>query len=503
MTRIDAFIFTFLVSLFFGTIFLHWDYDVDDAYISYRYAENLRTGFELAYNPRTPQEGYTSFLWIVLLAIASIFLPITYASKIIAMLSAIGIAFWFLRLSANKFTAWIAFALWLSLPITWMNSVNGMETILYTFFLTGCATLALECIETPSQKKAWLWTLLALLASLTRPEGNLFAFFLGTCLLITSRSRRIFLLPLTTAVILGSGYFIARIFYFDYPLNQPWPNPFLFKVATGEFFKDKGITYVRDFLREPLFPLLFFVAYTHFSHQANTRRFLVVGLAITGYLCFFFTVEPIVEYFYRFLIPVVPVLLLASLPSNDPPKDSLKLTLCVAIGCIFFGFWSEWQKQSISGLTTYFSTPLKRTHHPIGKALHSFKTKNYTLGVSDAGVLPYQAQWKTLDLVGLNHRPYLLTPATLTDFFQHPPTVLVLHEHPQGKACNIPLELLLTSQGKIELSRYYETIHPVFYHREDMGTAVYLLKNCEEKNALKEAIITEVKKAQQLYPKKP
>src|SRR6185295_8846902 len=40
----------------------------DDAYISFRYAENLATGHGLVFNPGDRVEGYTDFLWVVLLA---------------------------------------------------------------------------------------------------------------------------------------------------------------------------------------------------------------------------------------------------------------------------------------------------------------------------------------------------------------------------------------------------------------------------------------------------
>lgn len=44
---------------------------VDDAYISFRYAENAVAGHGLVYNPGEPVEGYTSFLWVVLLAVGN------------------------------------------------------------------------------------------------------------------------------------------------------------------------------------------------------------------------------------------------------------------------------------------------------------------------------------------------------------------------------------------------------------------------------------------------
>src|SRR5438045_1442706 len=41
---------------------------IDDAFISFRYAENLARGHGLVYNPGDYVEGYTNFLWVVIIA---------------------------------------------------------------------------------------------------------------------------------------------------------------------------------------------------------------------------------------------------------------------------------------------------------------------------------------------------------------------------------------------------------------------------------------------------
>src|SRR5690606_24833666 len=46
---------------------VHW-FTIDDSYISFRYARNLARGLGLVYNPGEAIEGYTNFLWAVVLA---------------------------------------------------------------------------------------------------------------------------------------------------------------------------------------------------------------------------------------------------------------------------------------------------------------------------------------------------------------------------------------------------------------------------------------------------
>ena len=44
------------------------DLILDDAYITFRYARNLADGLGLNFNPGEVVEGYTNFLWVVLMA---------------------------------------------------------------------------------------------------------------------------------------------------------------------------------------------------------------------------------------------------------------------------------------------------------------------------------------------------------------------------------------------------------------------------------------------------
>src|ERR1700738_1680717 len=43
-------------------------FTIDDAFISFRYAENLARGAGLVYNPGERVEGYTNFLWVLIIA---------------------------------------------------------------------------------------------------------------------------------------------------------------------------------------------------------------------------------------------------------------------------------------------------------------------------------------------------------------------------------------------------------------------------------------------------
>ena len=56
---------------FLALIGLFWHFTIDDAYITFRYAGNLARGHGPVYNPGERVEGYTSFLWMLLMAVVS------------------------------------------------------------------------------------------------------------------------------------------------------------------------------------------------------------------------------------------------------------------------------------------------------------------------------------------------------------------------------------------------------------------------------------------------
>jgi hypothetical protein len=48
---------------------LSLNFTQDNAFISYRYVKNFINGHDLVFNPGERVEGYTNFLWIILLSI--------------------------------------------------------------------------------------------------------------------------------------------------------------------------------------------------------------------------------------------------------------------------------------------------------------------------------------------------------------------------------------------------------------------------------------------------
>jgi hypothetical protein len=115
---------------------------IDDAYISFRYAENLARGQGLVFNVGERVEGYTNFLWVILLAIpARLGLDLVVSSKVLGGVFALA-TLWTLgtlhpgsgaRPRARNLAAPgllltnTAFFLW---------AVHGLETAMFAFWIT-------------------------------------------------------------------------------------------------------------------------------------------------------------------------------------------------------------------------------------------------------------------------------------------------------------------------------------------------------------------------------
>jgi hypothetical protein len=136
------------VLLFFGWK-LFW-FLTDDALIAFRYVSNSISGYGYVWNPPPfkPVEGYTSFLWVLLLdfiwRVFNIKPPeiVNYLSLGFSYLTLLAVAVFVLRLQLRPGLArlrpvWLGFVLLFILTnrtfLAWSSS--GMETAMFNFFL--------------------------------------------------------------------------------------------------------------------------------------------------------------------------------------------------------------------------------------------------------------------------------------------------------------------------------------------------------------------------------
>ncbi|MCI0476029.1 MAG: hypothetical protein L0Y55_07260 [Anaerolineales bacterium] len=122
---------------------------VDDAYISFRYAQNAIRGAGLVFNPGERVEGFTNFLWTTMtIPLEGAGVDVGRASMLIGALfglATIWLVFRFAKIvGAPRGAGWLAafllavdgsFVLW---------SISGMETPLFAFLIFAGAVMYVQ-----------------------------------------------------------------------------------------------------------------------------------------------------------------------------------------------------------------------------------------------------------------------------------------------------------------------------------------------------------------------
>ncbi len=199
----------------------------DDEMVSMRYAANLARGFGMVFNPHgAPVEGFSSPLWVIILAILHL-LPLSWAKmSLLVQLLAVGLRLatlllvWRLTLVLTRDSKMVALCAVLFTAFYYpLNnwSLRGSEIALLAPMLLLAVYLAIEVIGGAAPR--WLWILLAV-STLARLDMILpAAVILGFVAAVDEPRRRAHLINGGGLLI---GVFVAQLllawWYFGYPL---------------------------------------------------------------------------------------------------------------------------------------------------------------------------------------------------------------------------------------------------------------------------------------------
>jgi hypothetical protein len=335
----------------------------DDAFITFRYVQNFVAGHGIVYNAGEYVEGYTHFLWLLVLSAVKIigFDPVE-ASKWLGILCYAGILSLFIPISKKElqrteesskknFSFPLAAAL---LALNYDMNVwasGGLETALYTLFLS-LAFFTWFYTDLPERKKILASGSILLLATLTRPDGALFiataVFLLAIKGIKEKRSfnenaKRIgfFILP---SVIIGIPYLLWKYSYY----GDIFPTPYYAKSASGTYF-EQGFYYILLFFRIYISAAagLVIVAVSFIlnkgkfsrmraSSQADQRGspIAAASIFIAVYLLLYVTRVGGDFMFARFLIPVLPLLyfIIEAVIDRFPPQlAKYRMLICIVL----------------------------------------------------------------------------------------------------------------------------------------------------------------------------
>ncbi len=393
----------------------------DDAFISFRYARNLAQGLGLVWGPGQVVEGYSNFLWTLLIS-GIMALNLDPIAGVIVMglfffLLSLIFTFYLGRLVLQEdFLALIAVLL-LGTNFTFSSfATGGLETQMQTALLLISTFIVLQ---NRADRQWTLWRMLMLgflfsLALLTRLDSAVILFILS---LITvyelynfplSNPKKAALLAAWTAPILfivGSWFLWRFNFY-----GQLLPNTFYVKVSSGTSILRGGYYFAVFLASYWLLPFLILalIVYKKLWAQRSGSILILAAIVLTWSLYIFSLGGDFME--FRFMTPILPALmiLLTWLIFTGLQRTLWRtITILLVISGSFYHmltFESVPGIGSIPGLKGYMENP-HQNWDGIGRTLGDhFQgcADPVTIAVRPAGAIPYYSGLNSIDMLGLN-----------------------------------------------------------------------------------------------------
>ena len=325
-----------VVSLYAGVAALrgHSGFPLDDAWIHHTYARNWAETGQLAYLPGVPSAGSTAPLWTLLLSIAYRLQIDPYGWTLLLGALCLALSAWLLshltvRLLPNRsLVSWlVGLACVLEWHLVWA-AASGMETML--FIALGLALID----QVQSNTRGWTIGVLGGLLILTRPEGVLlFALALGVLLI---RSRWAALKAIVPALVTFFVVLAPGVYFNLQAGGSIFPNTFYAKQSEyGALMSALPIwlNSIGQMLLAPLAgPALLLVpgivawviARRHFWRD-RTQWVLWLPLAwLVIHVAVYALRLPVSYQHGRYLLPIIPVVLLYGLVGTTLIVDGLK-----------------------------------------------------------------------------------------------------------------------------------------------------------------------------------
>lgn len=443
MTKTKIIIFISLVAYFavLNSFRLNYLYTtiLDDAYIFLRYAENIVNGYGFVWNiHEAPVEGYTSFLYLVVLIMAK-FLSIDLESFAIILgilTAALTLYYVFLiyvhlydKILSKKYSIIFSLIILTISPAYLFWSAAGMETSFYSMFLV----MTLYYFLTLSDKNLniFLKGILFGLLCVIRFEAVLF--FIAAFYYLVKKDKSTFKIKISYntvlfvtgfALIFGT-YFIWRWIYFGYFL----PNTFYAKTGGGFQQIVGGFLYIieafRSFYGFGWIPI--FLIFLFFKIDMITKQTLF--LFSIGIISLITTIFIGGDHFYygRFVIPVLPLLFVLFPPVFDrfllmslkyvklkPANTVIILFLIITVLLIFKPVYQETfggiknlvdgEKEILVVYDQSVTTDIIYWQHGfiiMGKTLNKIASQNDYIAAVPIGAIGYFSKINVIDMVGL------------------------------------------------------------------------------------------------------
>jgi hypothetical protein len=261
----------------------------DDLFITLRYCDNQVAGLGAVYNVGERVEGYTHFLWFVLLTggrmcaippeVLGRFLGLPFFVASIVLLYRIGQRL--LPASRSKWGVPLAAVAWALSIDAQLYTSGGLETTFFTFLLLVGFD---QCTQPASRRRTGAAGVAFALATLTRPEGLLLSVVAAAGVGVLQRDWRASLRFAVFWMLLTAPHLIFRLLYY----GEWFANTFYAKSAHLPYWK-QGLWYLWTWIYVyPALALAAFATVVVVLIWLRTRRgaamLLAAALGFAGYL---------------------------------------------------------------------------------------------------------------------------------------------------------------------------------------------------------------------------
>lgn len=377
---------------------------LDDAFITFRYAENLVAGHGPVYNPGERVEGYTTFLWMALLAgVRLLGLEMILGAKLLggaATLLCLGLLAWLHRLvpGTDPRVGGLACLLVGTSGIASRWALSGMEVPLVAalgLLLFGLRWRERALAPGGDTRLAAAQGLVAALLVMTRPDAALVGgvvFVERAWALARGRGGgRALLAYVALGLAVFGPWFAWRWSWYGWPL----PNTFYVKVGATSHQLWRGLFYLRDCL-VLLWPhaLAALLALPLVRRRPEGLPPLGLPLAWLGlHTAYVVSVGGDVFWGYRFFAVAIPPLALsaAAVVRSLPGSALLALALLV--------FNLGWTLRSIQ---LNYNGVVAEHGREVGELLGEHLPEDAVIAVNIAGTVAWYSGLRTVDMLGLN-----------------------------------------------------------------------------------------------------
>lgn len=434
--RYGAVLVALLCSL---ALFKLFPYQIDDAFITYRYSYNFLMAGDVSFNIGFENvEGFSTQLWFFLAAgFGAVFGAdnIHYSGIVFGVAAYLLLMWAAYRAEAKPLHSLLSVIVFAITPYFIWYAATGMETMAFVLLVSVFGLALLERVP-------FYWAYVcALLAMWVRPEAPWLMVMLGIVwLALPDKRQRFFIYSRIAAVFFLSA--LALLFYRYQVFNDWLPNTYYEKQASLL----EGVSYAKAALSDPAFLLLSLVGLWSAIVTREAHKRVLYLLALSWFIV------PVLEggdwmLYQRFYTPYIALLLL-SFDYNVFSASRLRLA-AIGLGFSALLVFNYGQVQQAHKISHNYQLMMETEDQWLANWLSASGVSS--VAAIDIGRLGYYSRLEVLDLGGLTDKTISridgqhMEKAIPFDYIlQRSPDIMLFRLERKPESANIPSETIMS-----------------------------------------------------------